>query len=252
VLARLLQDFLSELARATGYRPPNTFVDPFVAKLGVLDRMPEGSFPVAAVERLHAQCLALDAARFFAEPVPEDTPGYHEAIAEPMDLGTIQGQLARGKLRSWAEYYRLVRLVFCNARVYNMPGSRIADAAVQLHEAFQTRFEALVASVDRRNGSPLRAVATSPARRAPRNPARTSASSRPRCSPSRKRPKRSQADTDEKEEEEEEDDDDQEEDLNEDLEESDDSDPSSPVRRMELQRAGAGDRNTRSARRVRK
>jgi len=75
------------------------------------------------------------AAWVFNERVPDDVEGYHELIAEPMDLGTIKKRLKRGEYATLREYFRDVALVWRNCYTFNEEGSEIWELARECEAA---------------------------------------------------------------------------------------------------------------------
>eukprot|EP00466_Bigelowiella_natans_P014331 jgi/Bigna1/46205/estExt_Genewise1.C_30053 len=82
-----------------------------------------------------------------AEPfrVPVDwkrlqIPDYPNIIKKPMDLGTITSKLERNLYMSADDFAEDVRLVWDNAKTYNMQGSPIYKTAVKLGNAFEKKF----------------------------------------------------------------------------------------------------------------
>ncbi|KIK24663.1 hypothetical protein PISMIDRAFT_98140 [Pisolithus microcarpus 441] len=74
--------------------------------------------------KLIAQIKKKDDYAFFIHPVdPDKVPGYTDVIKNPMDFGTMNTKVERGKYRSLEEFSTDFRLVINNAKIFNPPGS---------------------------------------------------------------------------------------------------------------------------------
>lgn len=96
-------------------------------------------------EALHKeQCLsfvnklwAADTLAMFHHPVSAtEVPGYHEVIAEPMDLSTIRKKIEAGTYAADAEVEDDVALMLSNALDFNEKGSQWHDLAKQLKKRY--------------------------------------------------------------------------------------------------------------------
>lgn len=84
----------------------------------------------AVISLLHDQICSQREATVFAEPVTEAVaPDYHEMIKEPMDLATIRKRIKLGTITTTSDYERAINLMFCNAFMYNLPGSETFKVA---------------------------------------------------------------------------------------------------------------------------
>lgn len=119
-------------------------MDPILLQLKTLDQ--EQPFPKAHALSFVDMLIALDENQWFCEIDP-NLEGYSDVITSPMDLSTVRAQLDKGQCNTLLDYYKKVRLVFLNARMYNAVGSPGYDAACSLHEQFQTEFKQLLASM---------------------------------------------------------------------------------------------------------
>lgn len=78
---------------------------------------------------------------FFIRPVDVTfAPGYHNCIADPIDLGTLELFVYTSN-RSLEWYIAAVMKMFANARHYNPPGHPAHDEAVRLQRLFVARLE---------------------------------------------------------------------------------------------------------------
>ncbi|CAG0897829.1 unnamed protein product [Cyprideis torosa] len=76
----------------------------------------------------------------FLKPVGRrEAPDYHRIIKYPMDFGTMKMKLNEMKYASNEEFLQDVKLIFENARVYNMEGSDEYEASVNLQKYFTAR-----------------------------------------------------------------------------------------------------------------
>lgn len=67
-------------------------------------------------------------AKPFLEPVRViDAPNYYEVIKRPMDLGTLSNLLMTRKGFSPAAFERNMRLIFGNAREYNVEADQVIE-----------------------------------------------------------------------------------------------------------------------------
>ena len=72
-----------------------------------------------------------DTHRLFGTPVREiDAPGYHAAIAWPMDLSTVRSRMRH--YASNAEFCAEVQLIFANAKEWNQPRGKISLQAQRM------------------------------------------------------------------------------------------------------------------------
>ncbi|KAI6127262.1 hypothetical protein F5141DRAFT_1086732 [Pisolithus sp. B1] len=76
------------------------------------------------LSKLIVQIKKKDDYAFFIHPVdPDKVPGYTDVIKNPMDFGTMNAKVERGKYRSLEEFSTDFRLVINNAKIFNPPGS---------------------------------------------------------------------------------------------------------------------------------
>jgi len=89
----------------------------------------------------------------FWTPVPPDTPGYHELIKKPMDLGTITDEVVSGSYyvddgqsttagiasNAYDTFLADVALVWANCKQYNGKGA-LYNLAVTLDQGFRARY----------------------------------------------------------------------------------------------------------------
>eukprot|EP01083_Nonionella_stella_P223748 797080_1 len=82
----------------------------------------------------------------FLEPVDWKAWGltdYPEIVEIPMDLGTVQSNTKNGKYEDKNEFAADVRLVWDNAKSYNIPESDIYNAAQTLSDFFEANFSTI-------------------------------------------------------------------------------------------------------------
>jgi hypothetical protein len=66
----------------------------------------------------------------FRRPVSKkDAPDYAQAVLKPMDLATIQRNIKAGKIGSWDELQRDLRMMLANCFIYNRPGTTAYENA---------------------------------------------------------------------------------------------------------------------------
>ena len=81
-----------------------------------------------------------DSSQFFLDPVDPvalQIPDYFTIIKEPMDLGSVEKKLKRGRYKSIDEFAADVRLTFKNAQQYNGRAHPVSIAAAQLRDCFE-------------------------------------------------------------------------------------------------------------------
>ena len=66
-------------------------------------------------------------------------PDYFELIKSPISLAEIKKRVQTGECSSWAAFERDVKLMFTNARQYNVQGSLVCLDALKLEEEFKKR-----------------------------------------------------------------------------------------------------------------
>ncbi|KAG8471280.1 hypothetical protein KFE25_009701 [Diacronema lutheri] len=99
----------------------------------------------------------------FRQPVArKKVPLYYEIIQQPMDLKTIETNLASGAFRTLEAFANALRLVWRNAFVFNEKGDRhgrlVFEHAVALALATEEAVEALYAERLERTGEPVPAM----------------------------------------------------------------------------------------------
>jgi hypothetical protein len=76
---------------------------------------------------------AIDKEGFFAEPVSElEVPGYHDAIAQPMDFRTMQARIDANAYVDWRAFAADFELICANASAFNSKSSVYYRAARML------------------------------------------------------------------------------------------------------------------------
>lgn len=121
---------MAEVRVGTGYS--HAIAWPETADTNAIAAADATGWSLRRVVALHRRMLLRSDAEAFLEPVDAELAGYHRLIRSPMDLGTILERLQTGGLDSLAEYARLVRLTFCNARVFNRPNSTLYRRSLAL------------------------------------------------------------------------------------------------------------------------
>jgi ankyrin repeat protein len=87
----------------------------------------------------------------FREPVSKDYTYYYDTILKPMDLGTIKKALQLGgrkKYKTIQEVAADVRLIFNNARTFNLNASPIYECAETLIQKFEDSYSVLKAKLN--------------------------------------------------------------------------------------------------------
>lgn len=82
----------------------------------------------------------LDSDGIFAEPVPEDIPGYYATIQNPMDLSTIRSKIDGDEYESVAALLADLFLMYDNCEEFNEEDSLFANEARFHRETVQTYF----------------------------------------------------------------------------------------------------------------
>ena len=76
-----------------------------------------------------------------SKPVdPIEFPDYQAVIQYPMDLGTILKKLLSAGYPTLLDFHADISLTFENAKVYNPPGTRVHEMAIELKEIFESNF----------------------------------------------------------------------------------------------------------------
>lgn len=76
------------------------------------------------------------------DPVALNVPHYHEVVKEPMDLGTIQTNLANNKYENGDEFEHDVRLVFKNCYLFNPEGTDVHAMGKKMELIFDKKWAA--------------------------------------------------------------------------------------------------------------
>jgi hypothetical protein len=98
------------------------------------------------IKKLLQDLFDQEIATEFREPVPKDYPLYAQLIKNPMDLGTIRRNLSgqtKKKYKLITDLASDVRLVFNNARTFNLTDSLIYQFAEQLNKQFEDAYTSL-------------------------------------------------------------------------------------------------------------
>lgn len=61
-------------------------------------------FIKAQINDILERMVEKDEEMFFAEPVPEDIPGYYETIENPMDMSTMQQKNEDGQYKTFEDF----------------------------------------------------------------------------------------------------------------------------------------------------
>jgi hypothetical protein len=113
------------------------------------DWMPAKKMKVSWVDACREVLKVLEKQMFYAWfSVPVDherlkIPDYPLKITRPMDLGTVRKKLDDGEIEDPEDFVDLVRLVWCNAYVYNPPNSEVRKAAMKLSKKTEECLAAL-------------------------------------------------------------------------------------------------------------
>lgn len=81
------------------------------------------------------------------DPVALNIPHYFDVVKNPMDLGTIQSNLANNKYENGDEFERDVRLVFTNCYLFNPEGTDVNTLGHRLESFFNKKWAAKPAPV---------------------------------------------------------------------------------------------------------
>lgn len=76
------------------------------------------------------------------DPVALNIPNYFEVVKVPMDLGTIQTNLANNQYENGDDFERDVRTVFANCYLFNPPGTDVNTMGHRLEQVFNKRWAA--------------------------------------------------------------------------------------------------------------
>lgn len=74
------------------------------------------------------------------DPVALNIPNYHEIVKTPMDLGTIQTNLANNQYENGDEFHRDVKLVFSNCYLFNPEGNDVHAMGLKLEQIFDKKW----------------------------------------------------------------------------------------------------------------
>lgn len=74
------------------------------------------------------------------DPVALNIPNYFEVVKEPMDLGTIQTNLANNQYENGDDFERDVGLVFKNCYLFNPPGTDVHSMGNRLEQMFKRKW----------------------------------------------------------------------------------------------------------------
>lgn len=99
---------------------------------------------VTLCKKMLHKIMKMPNAFIFSEPVDWkalELPDYPAIVKKPMDLGTIETKLAKGKYATVQNFVADVTLVWNNARLYNMEGSDIHHLANHLDSEFTAKLE---------------------------------------------------------------------------------------------------------------
>lgn len=113
----------------------------------------ESDDPLAGAGAVLELVLRQRNAEFFSAPVDWKGLGlddYRKVIARPMDLGTVQAKLGKGKYSSIDALAEDVGLVWRNAMLYNQEKSLVYKAAAALKAFSEKKLEPLQAAARKR------------------------------------------------------------------------------------------------------
>ncbi|KAJ3540429.1 hypothetical protein NMY22_g4295 [Coprinellus aureogranulatus] len=113
-------------AESISYTP--TLPNPVEDVIEIVDKRPARPPKLKPLKevlsKLISQIKKKDDYAFFLAPVDvEKVPGYLDVVKQPMDLGTIDEKVRRGRYRSLEDFASDLRLVTTNAKIFNPPGS---------------------------------------------------------------------------------------------------------------------------------
>ena len=79
----------------------------------------------------------MDELNYFAQPVPRNTVGYHEIIADPMDFATIKKNITKAHQPysgpcGLQAFFADIQLIVDNCQMFNVEGSDVYESATAL------------------------------------------------------------------------------------------------------------------------
>ena len=74
---------------------------------------------------------------FMELPSKRELPDYYQIISQPIDLKRVKNKVLKGAYREWDEFDSGMKIMFHNARQYNMETSRIYEDSKILEDVFQ-------------------------------------------------------------------------------------------------------------------
>lgn len=93
---------------------------------------------LALLDELSAQ---EDAINFEKKPPKRDLPHYYKVIERPTSISDVRAMLTQGKITSWDDFAREVRLIWSNAKEYNEPGSVIYTMTEKLEAWMEAQLQ---------------------------------------------------------------------------------------------------------------
>lgn len=88
-----------------------------------------------SVMLVYSRLAAHKYASLFLKPITdEQAPGYHSMVYRPMDLQTVRRNVENGNIKTTAEFYRDVMLMFCNAIMYNKSNDHVYNMARKMQQ----------------------------------------------------------------------------------------------------------------------
>lgn len=83
-----------------------------------------------------------NAINFEEKPSKREIPHYYKVIERPTSISDVRGMVEKGKIGSWNDFAKEVRLIWANAKEYNEPGSEIYTMAEELETWFDEKLKA--------------------------------------------------------------------------------------------------------------
>eukprot|EP00300_Choanocystis_sp_HF-7_P020942 c20705_g1_i8.p1 GENE.c20705_g1_i8~~c20705_g1_i8.p1 ORF type:complete len:371 (+),score=105.55 c20705_g1_i8:136-1113(+) len=81
---------------------------------------------------------------FMKLPTPKVLPDYYALIKQPMDLSTVRRNLSKKRYTNFDQFSKHMRLIFTNARTYNIDGSQVFNDSYILEDAFNKKLAELM------------------------------------------------------------------------------------------------------------
>lgn len=124
---------------------------PAAAPVNVSNRVQRVSLPLQKCADLLKELLKQPMAVWFATPVDHvllNIPDYPTIITHPMDFSTVKANLDANKYNTPDEFAEHIRLIFRNAKTYNVSRENpVHIAAIDMGGRFEERFRSMMANL---------------------------------------------------------------------------------------------------------